>query len=152
MKYIFIDTETGKPYTKMPTDYHENIVTELRASIDSQSIMTSPVLVQTNGVIELKTDALKHPDIFIFGPDRTETNRNRTKCKIRRLNDERKQSRPRRHQRWIPHQIHSEAQQYVPDEQLSRPSACRNRCLSNGAWRRGAHNVQQLASWQELSR
>ncbi len=23
IKYIFIDTETGKPYAKMPTDYHD---------------------------------------------------------------------------------------------------------------------------------
>jgi len=90
IKYIFIDTETGKPYVKMPTDYHEDVVEELRASVNSQSIMTSPVLVKTDGVIKLKTDALKHPDIFIFGPDRTETNRNRTKCKKRRLNGERK--------------------------------------------------------------
>jgi len=71
IKYIFINLRTGKAYVEMPTKYHEDIVNVIKAIINGQSTAADPVYATANGVIELTNHSGKHPDIFIFGKDRT---------------------------------------------------------------------------------
>lgn len=84
IKHIFIDTETGKPYVEMPSMYHRGVIHALERAVNSQSTMTDPVLVQTQGSIKLKGKVQKDPDILIYGPDRTENVEDGRK--IRRVN------------------------------------------------------------------
>ncbi len=72
IKYIFIDTETGKPYVAMPSRYHSGVLRALEGAVNSQSTMTDPVLVKGYAGINLEGEVQKHPDILIYGPDRTE--------------------------------------------------------------------------------
>lgn len=71
IKYIFINLKTGKAYVEMPSMYHEGVVETITAIINGKSTAANPVLATATGVIELTTKSYKHPDIYIFGKDRT---------------------------------------------------------------------------------
>jgi len=86
LKYIFIDTETRKAYVQMPSIFHQKVVKKLKSIVSR--VGDGVVLVETDGGIDLTNGSTKEPDIYIFGQDRTESDRDGDlQCRLHRFND-----------------------------------------------------------------